>query len=268
MRQFSCYKSLMETQSFYLTKIKEDLSLKQKQNPHYSLRAYARDLGLHSSTLSQILNGKRPLPLKNAGKVAERLNLGPKERTLFLESLYKTKTSLDDIDIGTNDERFMIDESYYKVIAEWEHYAVLTLFDVENFNASVMEISQRLGITEIRSDVVLNNLLICGLIKHEDGKLVKSHSSVRTTEDLTSQALRTSHLEALEMGKNKLDTIAVEKRDYSSMTVAVDPEKMTEAKTIIREFRQKMLALLRDGKKTGVYQLAIQFYPLTNEERN
>lgn len=257
----------METQSYYIHKLKEDLSLKQKQNPHYSLRAYARDLGLHSSTLSQILKGKRALPLKNAGEVAFKLNLGPKEKTLFLESLYKTKTSIDDIDIS-QDDRFLIDESYYKVIAEWEHYAVLTLFDVASFEATPLEISQRLGITENRADVVLNNLLNCELIKHEKGKLVKSHSSIRTTEDITSQALRESHKEVLEMGKEKLDKVAVEKRDYSSMTIAVDPEKMTEAKTIIREFRQKMLALLRDGNKTGVYQLAIQFYPLTNDENN
>jgi hypothetical protein len=38
---------------------------------------------------------------------------------------------------------------------------------------------------------------------------------------------------------------------------------MPEVKTIIREFRQKMTALLRDGKKTDVCQMSIQFYPLT-----
>lgn len=256
------------TTSYYITKIKEDLSLRQRQNPHYSLRAYARDLGLHSSTLSQIIKGKRPLPLKNSGEVAKKLNLGPKERTLFLESLYKVKTNIDDIKIDQNDDRFMLDESYFKAIAEWEHYAVITLFDVEGFEPGVNEIAQRLGITENRTDVVLNNLLQCGLIKHENGKLVKAHPKVRTTEDVQSQALKESHIETLEMGKKKLEEVEVELRDFSSMTIAMDLEKLPEVKTVIREFRQKVSALLRDGKKTDVFQLAIQLYPLTKQTKN
>ena len=51
------------------------------------------------------------------------------------------------------------------------------------------------------------------------------------------------------------------------MTIAMDIEKLPEVKTIIREFRQKVTALLRDGKKTDVFQLAIQLYPLTKNLR-
>ena len=254
----------MESEKFYINKIKENLSHRQRLNPHYSLRAYARDLGIHSSTLSQILKGKRQLPVKNSVEIVKILGLGPKERTLFLESLHKTKTNLDDIKIDSDDDRFMLDESYFKAIAEWEHYAIISLFDIEHFDPTVDEISTRLGITENRTDVVLNNLLTCGLIKHDkDGKLIKAHPKIRTTEDVSSTALKLSHLETLEMGKNKLEEVEVELRDFSSMTIAMDVEKISEVKTIIREFRQKVLALIKDGKKTDVFQLAIQLYPLT-----
>lgn len=254
----------METQSYYLTKIKEDLSQKQRANPHYSLRAYARDLGVHPATMSQIIKGNRPLPLKDSGRVVEKMNLGPKERTLFLESLLKSKVKLDNIKIDDLDERFMLDESHYKIIAEWEHYAVLDLFELKGFEATLLEISQRLGITENRADVVVNNLLTAGLLSAEkDATFKKVHEDVRTTEDIKSQALKDSHKEAMKMGIDKLDEIEVELRDFSSTTVAVDLDKLPEAKAIIREFRQKMSKLLRDGEKTDVFQLAIQFYPLT-----
>jgi uncharacterized protein (TIGR02147 family) len=255
----------MESQAiFYINKLKEDLSQRQKHNPSYSLRAYAKHLDVHSSTLSQVIKGKRSLPLKNAMKIASKLNLGPKDRTLFLESLYQSKTSIDDIKINENDDRFMIDESYAKVIAEWEHYAVITLFDVTEFTGEINDICNRLGISQLRAEVVVHNLLICGLIKKsETGVLVKSYSQIRTTEDVSSQVLKDSHKETLEMGINKLEEIEVDFRDFSAMTIAMDLEKLPEAKTIIREFRQKMSALLRDGHKTDVYNLAIQFYPLT-----
>lgn len=249
---------------YHVNKMKECLSQKQKQNPHYSLRAYARDLGVHPATLSQVINGNRPLPIKNAQDVVSKLNLGPKERTLFLESLYQGKSSLDKITINRSADRFILDESHHKVLAEWEHYAVLTLFDVEGFQPEISEIAERLKITANRAEVVLNNLFIAGLLdRDENGTVAKVHDVVRTTEDIVSVALKESHKETLEMGKNKLDEVAVMLRDFSSTTVAVDLEKLTEAKTIIREFRQKMAALLRDGNRTDIYQLAIQFYPLT-----
>jgi uncharacterized protein (TIGR02147 family) len=255
--------------TFYISKLKEDLSLKQRQNPHYSLRAYARDLGLHSSTLSQVLKGKRPLPIRQSVEIVKRLALGPKERTLFLESLYQSKASIDEIQIPEADDRFLLDESHFKAIAEWEHYAVVTLFDVDGFEAGVEDISRRLGITGMRAEVVLQNLLTCGLIRRdENGNLVKAHPRLRTTEDVSSVALKESHKETLEMGKKKLDEVEVELRDFSSMTIALDVGRLPEAKTIIREFRQKLSALLKDGKKTDVYQLAIQFYPLTQKQQS
>lgn len=250
---------------YHIHKIKEVLSLKQRQNPHYSLRAYARDLGVHPATLSQVIKGNRPLPLKNASEVVLKLNLGPKEKTLFLESLYQSKTSLDQIKINFSEERVMLDESHYKVLAEWEHYAVLTLFDLSDFNPTPKAIARSLNLTANRTEVVLTNLSAAGLVAQDkNGKLAKAQTFVRTTEDIQSAAIRDSHKETLEMGKNKLDEVDMILRDFSSTTVAVDLEKLTEAKTIIREFRQKMSALLRDGNKTDVYQLAIQFYPLTN----
>lgn len=265
--QFCARFRRMETQPYYITKIKENLSLRQRSNPHYSMRAYARDLGLHSATLSSVMKGLRPLPLKNSKLVVEKLNLGPKERTLFLESLYFTKTKLDDIKVTQDDDRFIIDETYHAVIAEWEHFAVETLLEVTDFFATPETVAARLGLTINRAEVVIRNLKTCGLVADcPERGLQKVHSKIRTTEDVKSHALKASHIETLEMGKQKLEEIEVELRDFSSMTIAMDLERMPEVKSIIREFRQKMMGLLRDGKKTDVCQLAIQFYPITKNE--
>jgi uncharacterized protein (TIGR02147 family) len=252
------------THNYHIYKMKEALSLKQRLNPHYSLRAFARDLEVHPATLSQVFKGNRPLPSKNAKRVVTSLNLSPKEKTLFLESLFGSKVALDQIKVDRSEERVMLDESQYKVISEWEHYAVLTLFDLTGFKPSPTTIAKRLNISPLRTDVVLLNLISAGLLqKKENGVFVKAQSSVRTTEDVLSPALRASHKQTIEMGIQKLDQVAMELRDFSSTTIAVDIEKMSEVKTIIREFRQKMSAFLKEGHKTDVYQLAIQFYPLT-----
>lgn len=256
----------METvEAYYLTKMKEGLSLKQRNNPLYSLRAYARDIGIHPATLSQIINGKRTLPLKECDRVAKKLNLGPKEHALFKESLTTKKHLLDAIKIPLDDQRLMLDESYYKIISEWEHYAVLELFELTDFMKTKEEVAAKLDLTLNRTDVVLTNLKLCKLIEVDsNGKLVKVYSDVKTSEDISSQALRESHREALQMGIAKIESVPVEWRDFSSSTLAIDMSKLPEAKTIIREFRRKMATLLASGDKKEVYQLAVQFYPLSN----
>lgn len=260
----------METTApYYIQKIKEEFSQKQRRSPKYSLRGYARYLGVHPATLSLVLKGKRPLPVRDSMLIADKMQLGPKERTLFFESLYKTRIRLDEIQISPVDESIIIDgESYFNVIAEWEHYAVLTLFDLSEFIPTIPEISRLLKLTSVRTDVVLNNLMNCGLIRHGEHGLEKAQCRVRTTEDIKNAAIQKSHIETMEMGIEKIQSVGNDMRDFSSVTIAVNPEKLTEAKTIIREFRQKMAALLEEGHRSEVYQLGIQLYPLTENTKN
>lgn len=223
---------------------------------------------MHPGTLGKVIKGQRPLPLKISRQVAEALELSPAEQTLFLESLLRKKTNIDLIPIDSLDTRHIVDESNYRIIAEWEHFVVIDMFEIPSFERTIEDISRRLDISENRAEVVVKNLANSGLIKvDDDGKLSAIYTDIKTSEDIESKALQQSHQEALEMGRNKLKEIEVELRDFSSMTASIDLDQLPEAKTIIREFRQKMASLLRNGSnKTDVYQLAIQFYPVTKLE--
>jgi uncharacterized protein (TIGR02147 family) len=250
--------------AFYLQKLREDFSKRQRTNPAYSLRAYSRDLGIHPSTLSQVLRGIRPLPFKHSRSITDRLRLGGKDRTLFSDSVGRKHIALDQIRVGEDDRRFILDETYFQIIAEWEHFAVLALFDCADFKPNSDEVRERLGLSRMRTEVVLANLLRYGLLLREkDGTLVQKHAEVRTTEDVASSALRASHQETLDLGKTKLESVPIELRDFSSMTVAIDPEKLPEFKAILREFRRKVAELAKTGHPSAVYQLGQQFYPIS-----
>src|SRR5947207_7819225 len=57
---------------------------RRRKNPAYSLRAYARDLGVQPSKLSEALKGTKGFSPKLAGQIADRLNLTMDERVLFV----------------------------------------------------------------------------------------------------------------------------------------------------------------------------------------
>lgn len=259
----------MNETPFHLQLIREVLSKRQRVNPAYSLRAYGRDLGLDPSTLSQVIKGKRPLPIKNFDRVMKTLKLTPIERMKFMESGLKKRALLDQIQTKDSQDQFLLDESQYRVIAEWEHYAVFTLCDLADFKLTAETAAQKLGITRLRAEAVIQNLINSKILKvAEKGTFQKASIALRTTEDISSQALVDSHLEALELAKKKIESVPVELRDFSSMNLAFDPDQLVELKAIIREFRKKVSTMAKSGKKKReVYQLAIQLYPLSKIEK-
>jgi hypothetical protein len=54
----------------------KELRLRQARNPRYSLRSFARDLGVHHATLSRLLRGARA-ETRTVVAIGTRLGLGP-----------------------------------------------------------------------------------------------------------------------------------------------------------------------------------------------
>lgn len=261
---------MLKETNFYKKKLKDEFSLRQRKSASYSQRAYSRDLKMHPSTLALVLNGKRPIPKKNIDHIVLYLSLSPTEEFLFRESAnsYKSLTENNNINYKLLDS-YLVDETHYKIIAEWEHYAIITLLELDNFISTKENISNRLNLNTSRTEIILRNLIDANLIKKDKFEnYVLTKGKLRTTEDVSSKALRTSHKETMEIGINKIDEIPMQYRDFSSTTIAVSLKNLPKAKKIIRDFRKKISSLLSDGKKTEVYQLAVQLYPLTQLTNN
>jgi hypothetical protein len=56
-------------------RLESEFALRRHRNPHYSLRAFARDLVTDHATLSQILRGRRPLSARMVAQFGPRLGL-------------------------------------------------------------------------------------------------------------------------------------------------------------------------------------------------
>ena len=65
----------MEAKQIYQKYLKDEFERRKQRNSSYSLRAYARDLELPSSKLSQYLTGDCGISGKKAGEIARKLVL-------------------------------------------------------------------------------------------------------------------------------------------------------------------------------------------------
>ena len=114
--------------------------------------------------------------------------------------------------------------------------------------------------------MVINNLIKLKLIE-KDPKLgfKRLANSLETSEDIESNALHKSHTECLDMANQKLNEVDVKLRDFSSVTMAINPDKLPEAKAIIREFQEKLYSLMNNEKPREVYIFNSQFFPITRD---
>ena len=85
----------METsEHYFLYTLQGALEARQRKNPSYSLRAFAKDLEMDSSNLSAILAKKRGLPSRRASGIAKKL-----------KSLRKTKHPFPDSSLAARARR-------------------------------------------------------------------------------------------------------------------------------------------------------------------
>jgi hypothetical protein len=61
-----------------------------------------------------------------------------------------------------------------------------------------------------------------------------------------------------------LENLPISIRNHSARTVAIDPEKIPEAKKRIEAFMIELCDELASGSKKQVYELAVQLFPLEN----
>ena len=256
----------MEEQLTIQKLLRSHLLLAQGKNPKYSLRSYSRKVGIHAGALSSIMNGKRNVSREMAEKITRKLLVDPQERAEIL-NLFPEKRkyrNTEEMQQDTGPSYLEIESSSFKLIAEWEHFAVLSLVKTTDFKNKYKWIADRLGITKFRAQEVVERLISLGFLELTDaGDLKRVKAKIRSSDETVDLSVRKSHEENLELAKESLQRDSIHERDFTIITMAVDPEKMSKAKEMIRKFQDDLSEVMEAGKKKEVYRLSIQLFPLS-----
>ena len=250
--------------------LQEEFKTRKRNNRSYSLRAFAQKLDISPGRLSELFSGKRNMTRKVAERVASRLEYTPEEREHFLKLIelrHKKKMDAKKKKILINNDFKQLPSDSFYVISDWYHFAILSLIELEDFDSSPKWIAKRLGISLIEAKSALDRLVRLKLIEaDEKGRWIKCHDNLTTTHDLESIALKRSHKQSLRQSIDAIDEVPVEWRDITSITMSIDTKKLPEAKEMIKNFRRELCAFLElDEKKNEVYNLNIQFIPITKK---
>ena len=252
--------------------LRNELKHRKFSNPKYSLRAFARDLGVSPQVLSMVMNGKKSFSSASAIAVARRLGLSQADASYFHDIVELSHAKTEELKeiIQFRIQRHSETDSYhtlqsdlFKTISDWFHYAILELTTTRQSRNDPAWISDRLGVPPAEIRGALKRLEDLGLLTVQGNKLRKTDLNLATTHDIPSEAVRKFTLQLLEKAAQAVEQQSIDERDFGTMTMSIDPAKLPEAKKRIQKFRRELARFLESGDRIEVYTFSSQLFRLS-----
>jgi len=254
--------------------LKDSIIEKKRVSPDFSIRKFCKqiDFGSHAY-LVMILRNRRKLTLKQVAPLAQGLDLNSDERIYFQTLIQLGNARTDEeknlVKLWLNDlnpkrEYRILEVEQYHLVADWVHMAILTLAKIEGAKITPENvyslINKKVALPQVRQ--AIERLLDLGLLKEEGERLLPTHNSVRTKDDLSSKGAREYHRQV-----SKLATEAVEEQDplvreFQGFALTIPQGKVQLAKDMIRKFRHQLVQVMEAEPGYEVYQCNLQFFKL------
>lgn len=261
--------------AYHLSKLEESFKERKRKNPRYSMRAFAAHLGMHPSALSRVLKGTQPISEKNGLRIVKTLGLSKEEQRLFLQSLARRawrescaslgkKIGADDLKASPQ----VVSDEIYGKIASLACISIIQLTFTKDFQADPAQIAKRLGLSTKEVEGCIASLLEAGMLARKDGRLVGANTRLTSIDPAaTSRARKNLQKEIMLRALESIESDPIEKRGHYGTTMAIDPANLPLARKMIAEFVESLCDFLGNGELTEIYQLGVQLFPLSREEK-
>lgn len=268
--------------SSYRQAIQHAFDERMQLNPRYSLRAFARYLGLSPGFLSQVLSGKRGLNQEKASFVFKKLGIPAVQQKLYSLEIQKnhlrsekTKSQVQKQIESTRQqsEAHLVQQEEFQKISHWSALAILHLLklkDSPKLNrqewAAWAAKKLDLQVSLVRS--MLETLIELKLVEENRKGLTSAHNTVWTTNQVPSAAIRAFHKQMIEKAGLAVEMQEIEERFLQSIQLPLLKKDLPAIQNDIVKFRNQLLRKYGHGKSggaDGVYGLNFQLFNLLKE---
>lgn len=252
--------------------LRGELKSRTQRNPKYSLRAFARDLGISPARLSRILSARAVSSRAMTLKIGSKLGFKDEKLDWFIalvESRYgKNPTEkaaaqalVDRYSEGILTKKLTVKNPFYW---SWYHFTIRRMTQLKDFRVNFDWIAKALGMRKAHVKKAVDELLMEGALMMVNGKLeIHENYSVQIEGD---KALFCRRMEK-SLYPRKLKSILGTNRERSHHArhfFALNHAQMEEIKRLIRSFENQVDDLTyKTQEPDDVYLLSIDFCALT-----
>lgn len=255
--------------------------LENLQKNGSSLRMLQEQMGLQGSAFfSRILDGSRPLSMKNAKSVSSFLELSPDEAEYFFDMVqFGNEKNVDEresllrklLTVRANKKEFALQDSALQFFSKWYYPVLRDLLPLLPAGVTPAEIG-RMFTPVLRAPQVqsgIDYLIKAGFVSlDESGVYQVKDPIVSTPPRVRSTMLRKYHLKNLEINREVYDEFNIDDRSFSSVTCSLSKTGFEKVRMEIASFRDRVLAIAREDQKPDrVCHVGFQLVPRAKEGR-
>lgn len=256
---------------------------KRKDGKRFSMRAMAKKLGVSVSLLSLILKGKRNLPIRLIDPLCAILDIDQVDRDqilhLVLSQKGKEPERASDL-VGFKEKSPKQDralkwetlaKSDSEFLADWSDIAIFLCCGIKDFDGTPEFVARRLFMDLGTVNRKMIRLVEAGFLPMEDGKIVRPKKTLQLRSGKDLSIIRKYHKSHLENAIHALDSKTTEPdlqhRLITGMTLTASLRSIPIIKQKIQNFLIEMAELSDADSPEEIFQIAVQFFPLTTVGR-
>jgi uncharacterized protein (TIGR02147 family) len=202
---------------------------------------------------------RRAVSPKLARRVSSGLNLDPAAASRLEQAFSGKRAKLS----AHERAAIQLSTDQFQMVAEWFHFAILSLAETEGFRGEADWIAHRLGIPASRAELALERLLRLGMLARDDRGYRSTGRAFTTSDGIPQESIRQSHLQDLELARASLEQDPLDARYFTSMTMTIDPARLPEAARELRRFRDRFCTRFETPPRRETYKLTLGFFPLS-----
>ncbi len=252
----------------------------KETRPQFSYRYFSRVAGFSSPNfLKLVAEGQRNLTPASIPKFAKGLGLDDRERESFETLVLLTHAPNDQErnryyqrlrrhERGKSDTR-RVESAQFDVYSQWFVLPIRELLLHPDFQEDPRWIAGQLRprIKPQEVKLALELLERVGLAaRDEDGRLRPADTNISTGPRVRSLAVRNFHRAMMDLAADALETVPIDARDITGLTISVTPAQYQDVRARIERFRREILDLAGAPQPgADIYQLSFQLFPLTRK---
>lgn len=243
------------------------------RNKSYSMRAFARAMGLAPSFLHSVLAGERRISVQKAAEISEKLKLASDAQTYFI-NLVEVESAHSELArdvlmqrlnaIRMRQRRRVYGKDKFSILSKWYYPAILAMSDLTDCVISVESVQKKLGLDIEQANEAIAALMQSGwLEKAEDGSLRRQIPHVLLKSEVTDSTLRTFHAQLLQMAVMSHLFIPPAERITRSETLAINVDQLDKVRKLTENFIESLIEVAQEGdNRTAVFHLNLNFFNL------
>lgn len=258
--------------------VKRAFEKKKKDFKGFSMRWLAGQLNVTHAYLSQILSGKRKIPISLVEPLCRILDLDVEAKARVYKEVFKgkgftplePKRSKSKMRTEALAAWTLVPNHDFDLISDANNVAILLATLLDGYDGTASYIAGRLMLPKAMVVATMEILEKRGYVTMQDGVLKVSQAYFEFQSQSGKEYLRSYHKSIMQKAKETLETKKLQsdldRRLITSSTMTCSRENVERLKMKIADFLKEFAEESAAGASDDIYHLGISFFPVSKAD--